>query len=192
MSVRDFAKELKEIIEGIRTKGNETIQCDALIEYLASVENTASADPTALQLEQFKAQLQGQLEVAKRVHEGQLEMFRSVITSGQAAIKTGFLLNGGAAVAMLAFIGHLAQHLPGKVHMFALVLAPFTFGVLSGAMLSGLTYLSQWLYASSEIKAKRGGFVVNLICIAFGFLGYGLFAWGLCRAYSAFLTFGAA
>ncbi|MFJ9450562.1 hypothetical protein [Herbaspirillum sp. NPDC101397] len=189
MSAKDFARELKEIIEGIKAKGNDTIQCDALITYLANIESTIASEATPLQLEQFKAQLQGQLEVTKRMYDGQLEMFRSVIASGPAAIKTGFLLNGGAAIAMLAFIGHLAQHVPAKVYLFSLVLAPFAFGVLSGAMLSGLTYLSQWLYASPRPKAKKFGFGVNILCILVGFFGYGLFAWGLCRAYTAFLTF---
>lgn len=50
----------------------------ALITYLANYENTAASDPTPLELEQFKLQMQSQMEQAKRAHEGQLEMFRSV------------------------------------------------------------------------------------------------------------------
>lgn len=189
MKAKDFAKELRELIEGIKAKGNETIVCDALITYLANYENTAASDPTPLEVEQFKLQMQSQMEQVKRAHEGQLEMFRSVISSGQAAIKTGFLLNGGASIAMLAFIGHLSENSAPLVPQFSLVLVPFTIGVLLSAVLSGVTYLSQWLYASPQPSVKRAGFAANIGCIFLGLLNYGMFAWGLCRAYDAFRSF---
>lgn len=190
MSVRQFAGELKKTIEELKAQGTAAIACDNLIAYLASVQQAGDSEPSQVQLEEYKARLQMQNDASKRAHESQLELFRSVISSAQAAIKTGFLLNGGAAVAMLAFIGHLAERSPEKVHIFALSLAPLTFGVLASALLSGLTYLTQWLYASPQQKAKRAGFGMNLLCIVVGFSSYGFFAWGMCRSYSAFFTLG--
>jgi hypothetical protein len=122
----------------------------------------------------------------KRAHEGQLEMFRAVITSGQNAIKTSFLLNGGAAVALLAFIAHLAEIDRKKVPQFGCTLLPFAFGVLAITITSGLTYLSQWLYANPEPVARKRGFCINTLCIILGILSYVMFVWGLFSVYSIF------
>ena len=116
-------------------------------------------------------------------------MFKSVITSGQNAMRSSFLMNGGAAVALLAFIGHLASIKPESVAIFAAVLMPFVLGVLAMTMTSGFTYLSQWLYDSSNTKAQKWGFSLNIVCIALGISSYGLFMWGMCRAYFAFTQF---
>ena len=65
-------------------------------------------------------------------------MLRSAISSGQNAMKSSFLLNGGASVALLEFIGHWAQFQPTKVAAFGHCLLPFTLGF------SNFCY--HWLY----------------------------------------------
>lgn len=189
MSVKRFAAQLRELIEDIKSKGNKTINCDDLIVYLTEIENSPELEPTSVEIERFKADLQNQVEANKRQHEQQLEMFRSVISAGQSAIKTSFLLNGGAAIALLAFIGHLAQFAPLRVASFAACLLPFSLGVLLIAVTSGFTYLSQWLYTSLYPVARRTGFVFNVICIFLGLGSYGLFAWGLLSTYCEFLSY---
>lgn len=189
MSVKDFVGQMKQTIEEIKAQGTTTIQCDNLIAYLSEIQKAPEAEPTALQIEKYKADLQNWIETIKRNHEGSLEMFRSVITAGQAAIRTTFLLNGGASVAMLAFIGHLAQFDRPRVPAFAGCLATFANGVLAIAVASGLTYLSQWLYAENSPLAKKSGLVLNLLCMLLGMLSYVFFAWGLFRAYCAFIAY---
>src|SRR6185437_9417296 len=150
MSAKRFAAEMKAAIAGIKANGAATIPCDNLIAYLDQVLNSSEQDPPQVEMEQFKANLQNWIEANKQVHAGQMEMFRSVITSGQGAIKSSFLLNGGAAVAILAFIGHLAQFDAAKVPVFASCLVLFAYGVFAVAVTSGSTYLSQWFYASTH------------------------------------------
>ena len=189
MSTKSFAVQLRELIEDLKSKGTAAIYCDNLIAYLKEVEMSPGMELTPIEMERFKADLQGWIEARKSQHESQLEMFRSVISAGQSAIKSSFLLNGGGAVALLAFISHLAQFKPMAVPTFGECMLPFTLGVLAIAMASGFTYLSQWLYASPSSKAKRTGFVLNVICIALGFISYGFFAWGLLTTFSAFKAF---
>ena len=189
MSTKQFAAQMKAMIEDIKAKGTAAIYCDNLIAYLNEVENAPEVEPTPIQIEEYKADLQNWIETNKRDHEGRLEMFRSVITSGQAAIKSSFLLNGGAAVAMLAFIGHLAQFKPEKVSAFSACLLPFAYGVLAIAVTSGLTYLSQWFYSSTHSLALRVGFWLNILCILLGFSSYGFFARGLFDTYRSFITY---
>src|SRR5512146_1019063 len=145
MNAKQFAAQMKTMIEDIKSKGTAAIYCDNIIAYLNEVQNSPEPDPTPVEFERYKADLQSWIETKKYEYEGNLEMFRSVITSGQGAIKSSFLLNGGSAVAMLAFIAHLAEFNAGKVPEFAACLLPFAFGVLAIVVTSGCTYLSQWL-----------------------------------------------
>jgi hypothetical protein len=183
MNTREFASQLKALIQDIRSKGTAAIYCDNLIAYLNEVQKSPEAEPSAIEIEKYKADLQNAIEANKHTHERDLEMFRSVITAGQSAMKSSFLLNGGSAVALLAFIGHLAQFKPTKVPEFGACLLPFAFGVLAITMTSGFTYLSQWLFASQRPAARKTGFGFNITSICFGFASYGLFVWGLIATY---------
>ena len=189
MSVKQFAAQFKALIEDIKSKGTAAIYCDNLIAYLTEVQNSPQSEPSPVEIERFKADLQTWVESKKHQHEQQLEMFRSVITSGQGAIKSSFLLNGGAAVALLAFIGHLAQFNAIKVAIFAPSMLPFALGVLAIAITAGFMYLSQWLYASTHPSARKAGFIFNILCILLGLSSYGLFAWGLLSTYRLFLAY---
>lgn len=190
MSVKQFAAQMKAIIEDLKAKGTAAIYCDNLIAYLNEVQNSVEPEPSPVEIERYRADLQNWVETNKHQHAQRLEMFRSVITAGQGAIKSSFLLNGGAAVAVLAFIGHLAQFNAPKVPVFAACLLPFAYGVLAIAVTSGFSYLSQWLYASPGEKARKAGFVFNMICIALGIASYALFTWGLISTYCAFVAYG--
>ena len=137
---------------------------------------------------------QVEIEKLKVEHEHQrnAEVFRSVITAGQGAIKSAFLLNGGAAVALLAFIAHLIQTSSEKVEVtdlsFCLLL--FGWGTLAVAVASGFTYLTQFAYYSSEEQATKVGDGLNMISIMLVFASYGMFLWGLYATYRAFVTYG--
>lgn len=189
MSVKTFALQLKKNINEIRSTGVEVIRCDDLAEYLENVAKGPNDEPSAIELERLKADLQNWVEGNKHRHEQGLEMFRSVILSGQSAIRSAFLLNGGAAIAMLAFIGHLVREEPSYVAGFSACLLLFSFGVLAIALTAGLTYLSQWLYASPTPNCQKWGFWLNIVCIFFGFSSYLFFAVGLFFAHEQFLLF---
>ena len=66
----------------------------------------------------------------------QLELFRTVIAHGQTAIKSILFINGGAAVALLGFLGHLLSNAPQSsvVKPLAYVEGNFICGVLIGAI----------------------------------------------------------
>ncbi|WP_269619231.1 hypothetical protein [Zhongshania sp. BJYM1] len=189
MSAKEFAAQLKTTIEGLRANGTAAIFCDNLIAYLEEVVNSPSPVVTQAELEHYKAQLQVWVEAEKRNHVSDLEMFRSVIQSGQNAIKTSFFLNGGASVALLAFIGKLTEEQHSRIPSFALALTIFVMGVFCIAMTSGLTYLSQWFYAESELWKQKVGLGLNVASILLGLASYGFFIWGMCRAYESFLAF---
>lgn len=189
MSDKDFAIQLKKSIEVLKINGVDKIDCDNLISKLDEIINSPSKSMGQADIEYYKAKLQLWVEAEKRNHNADIEMFRSVIESGQNAVKSSFLLNGGAAVAMLAFIGKLTEEQHTKIPGFANTLVFFVIGVFLIAFASGVTYLSQWFYAASEEWKQKVGFALNMFSIILGLSSYGSFLWGMCKGYSNFLIF---
>jgi len=116
-----------------------------------------------------------------------LEQFKSVTTVGQSALKSMFLVNGGAAVAVLAFAGHLATSAGARaVQTLAFPLACFVVGLLLVTIASGLTYLAQRAYAT---KQRQRGNRLNVAIIVIGTFSVVAFATGSWFAYAAVATF---
>ena len=76
------------------------------------------------------------------------QMLRSVIDYGRDALKAAMLINGGAAIALLAFIGTIwsSESDPETVQSLAWSLAMFCFGVLAGATACAGAYFAQYGY----------------------------------------------
>lgn len=192
MDAKDFAQELRNIVDDLKTKGVESIRSENLIKYLdeALRDLSTSERPSEATIERYKAELQKWVEEHKNIQAQGVEMFRSVIQAGQNALRTAFLMNGGASVALLAFVGHLSSVAPEKVPALAPSLAVFVGGVLVAALASGVTYLSQWFYAGEPSSQKKIGFALNIAAILLGLGAYGVFGFGMWRAYRVFASFG--
>lgn len=180
--------ELKYVVEKLKANGINEINLDYLLTYLSSIENDPQSLKTA-QDERYKAELQKWIEEIKNVHAHSVEIFRSVIQAGQNALRTSFLMNGGASVAILAFIGHLATYSPNKVSIFSSVLSLFVVGVLVSTVASGVTYLSQWFYAANKTWSYKVGFVLNIFAIVLGLASYVIFGFGIWEANDVFNNF---
>lgn len=76
------------------------------------------------------------------------EMFRTIFTYGEHAVKSVLLINGGAAVALLAFVGNiLARGIRTSLASdYSLPLAYYSFGVLAGSLAMGSSYITQYSY----------------------------------------------
>lgn len=187
MNAKEFAAQLRGEIEIIKNQGVAAIYVDNLITYLSNVEDVPSAEPSQAEIERYKADLTAHIEATKHNYNGQLEMFKSVIMAGQNAIRTIVGINGGASVAMLAFLGHMAAIRSPFIPVYAACLLPFAAGTLLGGLISGGTYLSQWLYAGGSKKVETAGFVVNILVILFGIGSFACFGLGAWWTYEAFL-----
>lgn len=104
------------------------------------------------------------------------------------ALKSSLLINGGASVAMLAFIGNVWGKQNGfscLLEQLALSLAFFVFGVLSAAIAAGFTYLSQAGYAGEFGKiSNKIGVVSHVVTVLSVVASYFLFAKGALVAYA--------
>ncbi len=188
MSTKSFAAEMKSTIVELKQKnGIESIKCDNLIAYLDDIINSPDVEISDVDKEKYRAELQLWVERDKAQQASNLEMFRSVILVGQNALKSAFLMNGGATIALLAFLGKLSDQHQDKISVFANSLMIFVFGVFFIVLASGVTYISQWCYANP--KYEKAGHVFNIVVILCGLASYGFFIWGSIVAYKAFLAF---
>ncbi|WP_447044094.1 hypothetical protein [Vreelandella sp. H-I2] len=139
-------------------------------------------------LEEYRAHLSAWVSSSQQRHETNLEMLRSVVTVGQSALKSALLINGGASVALLAFIGKIwgGTNAQPTLDALAAALLCYIFGVLSSAMAAGATYFSQAGYAGEFGSiAHRVGRSGHVAAVLFVFGGYYLFARGSWLAFKA-------
>ncbi len=150
-----------------------------LAETVARTPADAAAGDAAM--EAYRAELSAWVSSRQQDHEHNLEMLRATITTGQSALKSALLINGGAAVALLAFIGSagsawssnkIAEALPD----ISAALLLYVFGVLAAAVAAGATYLSQAGYGNEFGKASR--------CV--GYIGHVLAVVGVLASYILF------
>lgn len=139
--------------------------------------------------EEWKAQNKNRLAQYNAERAAELtrytEMFKSVIIAGQAALKSAILINGGAAVALLAFIGSVFKVSQNNEVVTTLSHAMFCFviGVLSGAIASGVVYITQFVYARDKLRL---GHILNGFSWVLVVLSYILFLTGVVLAFKIF------
>lgn len=107
-----------------------------------------------------------------------LESFRSVISSGANAIKAAMLMNGGGAVALLAFFPRVNESgIEVNTGLLASALLWFTLGVFLAALGSGFAYFTQRAYHDS--KAETVGNWLTALTSSLVFAGYSSFFVGV-------------
>jgi len=168
-------------LRALRQEGGSSVTAESLEQLLDHLDSgQAEKDIAAL----VDAEKEVALAKRRAKANAQLELFKSVIQSGESARKSFFLLNGGAAVAVLALIGHLSTSTitAPQVNKFAVPLLFFACGLLLVALASGGTYLVQKAYADSR---KRRADVINVLGIWVCFFSLVAFSVGCYFAYVA-------
>ncbi|WP_416355544.1 hypothetical protein ACLNGM_15000 [Aureimonas phyllosphaerae] len=186
MSVRGFAAGLRAEIEALKEGGAQVIEVDNLLNYLRGIEASPEPEPPEATLERYKAELAQGVEAYKYTTAATLEEFRSIIQMGQTATRFMVLINGGAAIAILALLGNLARLDGNAVQNYASCLLPFVAGTLGGALVAGFTYLSQACFASKKPWVQKLGYAFQATCIALGIAAFSAFGVGSWWTYEAF------
>jgi bacteriorhodopsin len=131
------------------------------------------------EFERGKALLLAQLENDRR-----LALFKSVLDLAAVALNASLLVNGGATVAMLAFIGSAkADGGALDLHRLVTALTWFSIGVAAALIATGVAYVTQAKYArdlSTEISLE------NRIVAIIIFFSYVAFVGGSIIAADAF------
>lgn len=179
---------IKNALLDLKKQRVEQISVDGLIDYLSQLEARRQhlLELTQPELEQYKAQLAMWIENQRHAFVVTTEGFKSVILSGQNALRSALLINGGASIALLAYIGKLKVAGSTQLSSLAFPLLLFVIGVLVTAVNSGITYLSQWFYFGGASWKQKAGFYLNIANIVLGIASYFLFAVGTFYAYRFF------
>ena len=124
--------------------------------------------------------------------EHQRVLFKAVTEFAAIAIRGIVLINGGAAIAILAFLGQaLGRDKPlpdGVVAAGMESLMWFVAGAGAGVLTAAFAYLAQAIFAEvgAETGNKTGG-SFRILAIVSATTGLGLFAYGAWSAREAFI-----
>jgi len=149
-----LAKEVVDLLKGeiqqAKAKGLTLVSLESLEHVSDTLEEQCQATKEGVprseeQMEYLKAQITDQLNDNQREFESSLEMLRSTIAISHIALKSSILINGGAAVAMLAFMGGAWSRLPSQSAKaaIALALSMFVYAVLVAGVSTGCAYIAQ-------------------------------------------------
>lgn len=172
MHAKDVIKDIRAALNQTKSEGHSTVSIDAMENYLSLFDKDVDVDTYYKSLNheklltEFKAHNDRNIAHANNVTTHNVEMFKSVISAGQSALKASMIINGGGAVALLAFTGKIWATATSALVANSLTTSIFIFcvGVLLSAFATGTTYLSQ--FAFSADKNKIGNTINSLSIIS--------------------------
>jgi hypothetical protein len=162
MESQGLIQKIRTAVVDAQAKGYSVVPIPTLLTFLDDLASHATVSVAAA-----KFQSDVTLESYKGQQQASLELFRSVVQAGQATLRTAMIINGGAAAALLAFIGNIwsrasAAGVPTAGPDISMLtrqlgrpLVLFTFGVLLGAVAMGTTYLTQVAFKTSEQRGEQ-------------------------------------
>jgi hypothetical protein len=148
---------------------------------------------------------------AERTHDNEFafsqKVNEAVVNSGNIALRTALIINGGAAIAVLAFIGNIIAKADAVLASKALGLTDtliwFAYGVAAAAIAMAFAYFTNYCIVSCSTAKKRiwphphleetasskwwsrAGFVFQVLATAGGFLSLCLFVFGMIEVKNA-------
>lgn len=171
-------------LEDLAKQGQTVVSIPALQQYLTGLTKLDPGSAENLILHKLTARKDLALVSLRIENDVNLEMLRSVLSSAHAAVNSSMLINGGAAAALLAFIGHLVAQSPGKglAAAFAVPMIVFVGGVFLAALAGGLTYLTQYAYHHKSKGANLWRHLTKVVVV----LSYSAFVAGGWLAFERF------
>ncbi|WP_074875474.1 hypothetical protein [Pseudomonas frederiksbergensis] len=144
-------------------------------------------------LEQFKSNLVDWQNNNQRDHESLLEMLRATIATSHLAIKSALIINGGAAVAFLAFLGTAWSRFSGATvkGLLAVSLEHFVIGVMFTGLGACLAYVCQAAFGGEFGKqSKNIGEILRWVAVLLILGSFWKFYEGCMAALQAFTSAG--
>jgi len=157
MEPNQIISTVKSELEKLKKSGHKDVSIQGLENYLDGLSNQA-ADSKDIRLARYNAENQSNIEKYKEDRAEWRELFKATVGHSQSAIKLQALVNGGAAVALLAFIGKIwSPEFSGTVIAefipFALIL--YCCGVGAAVITQSLTYISQHYFTYDADKVAK-------------------------------------
>jgi hypothetical protein len=207
MDAKQTISIIREAVEYTKSQKIELVRIENLEKLLNDIEDEIASEgvqttpgvSNEISLARFKAQHESNLAHYNATNESSLAQYKASIDTlleisrttnqaGQSALKSAILINGGGAVALLAFLGHIWNSHPSYpiVSGLSCSLIVFAFGVLIAAMAAGTTYLSLFSWGN---EYKRTGILFNFISILLVIISLILFVTGCYLSYKVFYSY---
>lgn len=163
VSIKNLQSELAKIAE----QGETLVSIEALQGYLQRLDDQ-DAKCHELLVADFNAKNQSAVEKYKEDRAEWRELFKAVISNGQATIRLLATINGGAALALLAFIGKVwnadfPNSFMGQNITYSLLYLCIGVGV--SALTQGFAYVGQHFFTYDNDKL---GFVFQKLTAVLG------------------------
>nr|WP_310616674.1 hypothetical protein [Pantoea cypripedii] len=194
MDARKLLEGIITDIEAVKQSNATAIEIENLLTYLRGINTDSFNEKPDFELEGMKHNNQSAIEMFKVNNAIQLEAFKSTIAVGANACRAFMVMNGGAAIALLAFLGNIwnKSSNPDASKAIALSLVVFCLGVLASGVCAGMTYFAQFSFGSSQLGQIKpwlwAGRITNALAILSGIASLIAFGYG---ANSAFIAMGA-
>lgn len=176
---------LKEELEKLEANGDAVVSIKALLIYIKSL-NSDNRKYHDFIMAKFAAVNQSSIEKYKENRAEWRELFKAVISNGQAAIKLFATVNGGAALALLAFIGKVWEPQFSESALgynVTLALLYFCIGLGVAAATQGFSYLGQHCFTYNIYKVGR---ILQIIAVCSGLSSIVMFFSGVLSACKGF------
>ncbi|MDP3119123.1 MAG: hypothetical protein Q8N01_01715 [Sulfuricurvum sp.] len=161
---------LRQDLASLKEAGQTDVQIEALLNLIDTLQSTDT--------ETIEKSLQRDLalERVKHTSNAQLELYKSIIQSGQNAMKTALLINAGAAVSMLTF---LTKVMTDKNEVLARTLSDallgFVIGILCAALSTGTTYFTQDAYSCPSTLKRGDRFnILSILLVSASYLSFAI------------------
>ncbi|MFM0506701.1 hypothetical protein [Paraburkholderia sp. RL17-373-BIF-A] len=197
MKESEALQQFKTAIEDVEKTGQNSIPTVNLKNYLDLLLRDAAQREAGLNTSTEEQRAHG-LEVWKTQVGMFAEMLKATTEAGQTALKSAILINGGAAVAMLAFVGNavtksdLRPGSPILSHIGGALLI-FMVGTGLAGTSTAFRYISQWCYAEAVNKPvpsreRTCGHAFSIVAVLLGIGSFTAFFAGGWLAFKAILT----
>jgi len=169
---------LKDTNLDLQEKGVQYVSIEHLNEFISEIEKALEFPAKKIttmeaDVEKYKAAAARVLSIQSQEFERNMEVFRSCIMAGQSALKSIILINGGASVAVLSFMGVVVgkAEAPQAISFLSFSLLLFAIGVFFASVASGFTYLAQVSHADKAVRNEAGFSFWNWAAVSCAILG---------------------
>jgi len=188
MDAKGLIEIIKSDVDLLKEQNIQNIPIENFEAWYNGLKKFVDGSPgeiTAAQLEKYKGEISAWVEGIKGQQAGKVEMLKATMEYGGAAIKSSLLINGGAAVALLAFVGKIwGPESKAQIQDLSCSLIIFVMGVAFSAMAMGAAYFTQFYYTHNNEGAGNTWRAVAAGLVIFSYI---LFVSGAFTAYKTFV-----
>ena len=158
-TIKEIRKIEEDLIQAEQT-GQKNIDIPLMKDHLNNLKDSIEIEQheqtlqTQRDLAHYSAIYNRRIEIYKARTQRCLSGFDAMVNLGQGALKTAMLINGGACIALLAFISNIISKIPPIDISLSLSysLTFFGLGVFLSTIAYGFAYVTQYFF---ENKSKK-------------------------------------